>query len=105
MTTYRVAKIESDPRVAYPAFSLTKLVWKKGINELTGEKFKHLEPSRDVYTVSINEHGPQCSCAHSTFRTNGGYCKHLLAAIKIGLLPSPAEYAAPTDTFDGDIPS
>ena len=94
-TLYRVHNINPDPRVAEPAFSLTK-----GEVKLTPGLFKEggempetpiftPSPTAEVYHVAIEQFGPTCSCPHATFRgqNSSSVCKHVVAMRAVGLLP------------------
>ena len=69
VVAYAVEDVRPDPRVASPAFSLTK-------------------EDGEVYHVSVNEWGPACSCPDATFRGHSLEvpCKHCLAMAAVGLL-------------------
>lgn len=70
VTMYNVQNLNPDPKVAFPAFSLTK-------------------PNGDSWHISVNEHGPSCTCPHATYRGSNARvpCKHIAAARAVGLLP------------------
>lgn len=67
---YTVTNLNPDPRVAFPAWALTKA-------------------DGEVYHVAVDVHGPMCSCPHYTFRGSNSKagCKHVLALQAVGLLP------------------
>lgn len=69
-TVYTVRRVESDPRVAHPAWELKK------------------EGSTEVYHVAIEPYGPSCSCPAATFRGSNERipCKHISALLAIKLL-------------------
>ncbi len=69
VVVYKVANLNPDPQVAYPAFRLTKA-------------------DGEFYDVHVNEYGPACSCAHATFRGANSKipCKHCLAMSAVGLI-------------------
>ena len=64
-TPYRIADLRPDPRVAEPAYSLTK-------------------EDGTVYHVAVDEWGPRCDCADTTYRKR--HCKHIRALQVIGFL-------------------
>ena len=74
-THYEVTKIETDTRVADPAFELVK-------------------EDGEVYHVAMDEYGYTCSCPHYVFRGHQSQvpCKHCLAMAAVGLIPKPVFY-------------
>ena len=100
--TYLVENLCPDERVANPAWKLTKGVFVKAACDMSAaalesgadEEFK---PSGEVWTVSVGEYGPECSCPHATFRTNGAQCKHIGSAIAVGLIPREPIYPGAKD--------
>lgn len=71
VTTYTVADCRPDPRVASPAFSLTK-------------------DDSEVYHVSANEWGVRCDCIDGELREKrgtGDLCKHARSLQACGLMP------------------
>lgn len=70
VVNYTVTDLRPDPKVANPAYRLTK-------------------DDGEFYDVHLDEWGPACSCPHATFRgaNNRVPCKHCLAMMACGLLP------------------
>lgn len=68
--TYVVEDARPDPRVASPVLTLTK-------------------EDGEQYHLSVNEFGTRCDCfAGEIGKKRGtGHCKHILAAMSVGLLP------------------
>lgn len=116
---YRVVDLRPDKRVAHPAFALQKMELAVGPCDLCvgvggtlvfivadgvlldrsatckacggdGEKLT-LEPTGEEWHVAVNEWGPQCSCPDRLFRgeKSGAKCKHIRAAMAVGLIPKP----------------
>lgn len=73
-TYYKIDDLHPDPRVADPAWRLTK-------------------EDGESYDVGCDEYGPFCSCADSQYRRRA--CKHIQAAQAVGLLPKEFDYARP----------
>jgi hypothetical protein len=82
-TTIYMVKDEADtsstPQV--PQFKLIKL------DIAVDGSAVSVKAAGDVYHIAVREFGAECSCAHAHFRTNGVYCKHLLSAKAVGLIP------------------
>jgi len=72
---YKLERLSPDPRVAEPAWRLTR----------PDPRLGHV--SYDLYT---NGHGNHCGCPDFTFRREGvdyAGCKHLRALVELGLMP------------------
>lgn len=70
VVTYAVADSKPDPRVANPAFILTK-------------------ENGQAYHVSLSEFGVRCDCVDGEIRERRGtgLCKHAKALAACGLIP------------------
>lgn len=80
---YKVEDVRPDPRVAYPAYSLTKGRMEAVPAEDGGYEFV---PDGEVWHVSVDKYGPMCDCPHRTYEKTHR-CKHISACVAVGLLP------------------
>lgn len=78
VSVFQVEDSRPDVRVADPAYKLTKVA------AVDGE----LKPTGEVYHVCVDDYGPRCDCADSTYRGSiKDCCKHARAMRAVGLLP------------------
>ena len=83
--TYLIRDVEPDQRVAFPAFSLQKGIFRDD----PPEGVPAFVPLGQEYHLGVNEWGPFCDCPHATYRGANSevVCKHCAACIVVGLLP------------------
>lgn len=88
-TIYRLSDARPDARVAYPAVRMEKVELE--LAGVVGEKdvFEFV-PTGDVYHVHCDQWGVACDCPHATYRVRGSreLCKHAMALVAVGLMPS-----------------
>lgn len=96
VVTYKIEDVRPDPRVADPAYSLTKgtMVGRdvpavrcvEGTNHAIPfvDTIQEFIPSGEVWHVSVGQYGPACDCPHATYNPNSPLCKHAKAMIAVG---------------------
>jgi len=82
---YLVERLEPDPKVAFPAFSLRKLLLPKTTTKGDGTPNLDFIQSNEIRHVCVDEWGARCDCEDCVYR--GHACKHILALRAVGLIP------------------
>lgn len=87
---YRVAKLTPDPKVAFPAFQLTKLLIVTAAKDMSAKALEAGATSewietKEVRHLAVDEWGARCDCEDCTYRQHA--CKHILALRALKLIP------------------